>query len=377
MIPYSRQLIQKNDIEAVNKVLKSNYLTQGPIVEKFEKNFSKYCNVNFAVSVNSATSGLHIACLSLNLKKDDILWTTPISFIASANCALYCGAKVDFVDIDINTFNIDTSYLKEKLKIAKLKKKLPKIIVVVHIGGAPCDLKEIKILSKKYKFKIIEDAAHAIGSIYQNHKIGDCKYSDISVFSFHPVKTMTTCEGGMITTNSKKIFEKLKILREHGIRRNFKKKRTKYYDQVSMGFNYRLDELQSALGIEQLKNIDKWIKYKNYLAERYKEKLKDVPVSFQKVSKNNFSSYHLFIILIKQKKLRDKIFEKLILRGIGVNIHYRPIYKHSIYKKYKILTSKLVNSEEYYSRCISIPLYSNLSIKDQDYVIKNLKKLIK
>tara|TARA_B110000305_G_C19456039_1_gene650993 strand:- start:2814 stop:3959 length:1146 start_codon:yes stop_codon:yes gene_type:complete len=381
MIPYSTQLIDSLDIKAVNKVLKSSFLTQGPIVKKFEAKIENYTNSKFATSTNSATSALHIACMALDLSRNDTLWTSSISFVASANCGIYCGAKVDFLDIDIETFNIDTLKLEKKLIKAKKNKKLPKVIVLVHMGGLPCEMEKIKRLSIKYAFKIIEDASHAIGSKYIKSKIGDCKYSDLTVFSFHPVKNITTCEGGMVTTNNKIIDKKLKLFREHGIQRDFKlKKRTKDYDQVLLGYNYRMNEVQAALGIEQLKKLNKWIKYKNFLAKRYRDKLKNLPISFQKIKKNITSSYHLFIIMIRsdyKKHDRDLIFEKLIKSKIGINIHYKPIYRHSYYSKFKFNINNFKSSEYYYANCISIPMYSALSVSNQDFVIKRLKELLK
>ena len=380
MIPYSKQLIDNLDLKAVNKVLKSSFLTQGPMVKKFESNVSYYCGSKFAVSVNSATSALHIACMTLGLKEGEYLWTSSISFVASANCGLYCGAKIDFLDINLDTFNIDIDKLEKKLVIAKNNKKLPKIIVVVHLGGVPVELFQIKKLSRKYGFKIIEDASHAIGSYYKNSKIGDCKYSDLTVFSFHPIKNITTCEGGMITTNNKKYDKSMRLYREHGIKRDFKtKKRSKFYDQITIGYNYRLDELQAALGIQQLKKLNKWIKYKNFLAKRYFSKLRNLPIDFQKVPNYIKSSYHLFIIIIKsnnKKHRRDLIFEKLIKNKIGVNLHYKPIYLHSYFRNLNIKKNNFKSSEYYYNRCISIPMYSGLSKTKQDYVIKKLNEFL-
>ena len=272
MINYSKQLITKKDINSVLRVLKSDYLTQGPMVSKFEKQVSKYCNSKFAVAVNSATSGLHIGCLALDLKKDDIVWTSAISFVASANCAAYCGAKVDFLDISLDNFNIDIEKLEKKLKISKKINKLPKILILVHFAGLPCDMKRINRLKKKYKFKIIEDASHALGAKYYNKKIGDCSYSDLCVFSFHPVKPITTMEGGIVTTNDKSIFKNLKVFREHGISRsNIKKMRPKYYEQIKLGFNYRMNDVQAALGVEQLKKLEKFNSIRRKLQKRYEK----------------------------------------------------------------------------------------------------------
>ena len=380
MIPYSRQLITKKECSQINKILLSNYLTQGPMVPKFEKKISKYCGSKFTVAANSGTSALHIACLALNIGANDIVWTSAISFVASANCAAYCGAKVEFLDIDIKTFNISIDFFENKLKIAKKKNKLPKVIVLVHLGGLACDLKKINKLKKKYKFKIIEDASHAIGSTYYETKIGDCKYSDITVFSFHPVKTITSCEGGAATTNNKNIYNELLIYREHGIERQnqnkFKNKRPKYYNQIKLGYNYRMNDIEAALGLMQLKKINKWIKYKNFLANRYRLAFKELPLKYQIIPKNYYSSYHLYIILIESRKYsRDQILKKLIKKGIGCNIHYMPIYKHNYYKK-GFNNKKFTASETYYRNCISIPMYAGLTVKNQNKVIKLLKDIL-
>jgi len=283
IIPYSRQYIDKSDVESVKKVLKSDYLTTGPQINKFENLVNKYCGSKYSVAFNSATSALHIACMALKLKKNDILWTSPISFVASANCGLYCGAKIDFVDIDIETFNISLYKLEKKLIQAKKNKKLPKALVVVHLGGLSCKMKEISKLSKKYRFKIIEDASHALGAIYNNSRVGSCKYSDITVFSFHPVKIITSAEGGVATTNQKRLADQMSILREHGIVRE-KSKFTErshgkwFYQQQYLGFNYRLSDVHAALGINQLKKINLFVKRRNQIINTYKTKLKNFPI---------------------------------------------------------------------------------------------------
>lgn len=377
MINYSKQLITKNDIKSVIKTLKSDFLTQGPTVSKFEKNISKYCGSKYSVAVNSATSGLHIGCLALNLKKNDIVWTSAISFVASANCAAYCGADVNFLDISLDNFNIDVNELEKKLIIAKKKKKLPKIIILVHFAGLPCDMKKIYNLKKKFKFKIIEDASHALGSRYYNTKIGECTYSDICVFSFHPVKPITTIEGGVVTTNDKNIYKNLQIFREHGIiRHNVKNMRPKYYEQIKLGYNYRMNDVQAALGIEQLKKLDQFNKIRSNLFQRYEKLLNNQQIIKPKIFKDYISSNHLYIILLKKNKInfRDKILKQLINKGIGCNIHYMPIYKHSFYFKKNF--KKLKNSEIYYKNCISIPLHQSLKISEQNKIIKIINKLI-
>ena len=377
MINYSRQLITKKDIDSVVKVLTSDYLTQGPKTSIFEKKISKYCNSKFAVSVNSATSGLHIACLAIGLKKDDIVWTSAISFVASANCGAYCGATIEFLDISLNDFNMDIDLLEKKLIVAKKENKLPKIIIAVHFAGHPCDMKRIYKLKKKYKFKIIEDASHALGAKYYNRKVGDCFYTDLCVFSFHPVKPITTCEGGMVTTNIKSLAIKLKQFREHGISRtNSNKTRPKYYEQVSLGYNYRMNDLQASLGIEQLKKLEKYNNIRRNFFKRYDSLLINEKIIKPKISKTFLSSHHLYVILLNYNdiKIRNEILKKLIKKKIGCNVHYMPIYKHPFYKKKNY--TELKNSEIFYKNCISIPLHQSLKVNEQDYIIKVLNNLI-
>ena len=373
MINYSKQVIDSKEINAIKKVLRSDYLTQGPLVKKFEKKISNYCNSKHAIAVNSATSGLHIACMSLGVKKNDIVWTSAISFVASANAAVYCNADIDFLDISLEDFNIDIQSLEKKLIAAKKKNKLPKVIIVVHFAGNPCQMKQINFLKKKYKFKIIEDASHALGATYMDKPIGGCDFSDMCVFSFHPVKSITTAEGGVVTTNNKKLFNDLKLYREHGINRIFinKKKRPKYYEQIKLGYNYRMNELEAAIGIEQLKKLDSFITKRVKIYNFYKSKLKNNLFKYPSISANSHSSHHLFIIVLKKniRKLRDNIFSKLLKKGLGVNIHYMPIYKHPFYKKYRKKNFLLKNAEIYYNTCISIPIFPTLSKNQQNLVI--------
>ena len=377
MINYSKQTIDSKEVNAVIKVLRSSYLTQGPLVKKFEDNLSKYCKSKFAVTVNSATSGLHIACLSLGIKKNDIVWTSAISFVASANAAAYCGANIEFLDISLDDFNLDISLLKKKLKQAKKNKKLPKAIIVVHFAGNPCQMREIKSLKKKYKFKIIEDASHALGAEYNKNKIGNCKYSDMCVFSFHPVKSITTAEGGAVTTNIKKYYDDLLLYREHGIKRDLKKKkiRPKYYEQIKLGYNYRMNEIEAAIGIQQLKKLDKFIDQRIRIFKKFKEKLNNQFFIYPNIAKNTKSSHHLFVILLKNntKNLRDKIFIKLLRKGLGVNIHYMPIYRNPYYNRRKKIF--LDNSEKYYNSCISIPIFPSLTKIQQTFIIKTINSI--
>ena len=338
MIPYSRHKLFKDDLRAVNKVLKSDFLTTGPQVELFESKLKKNFSSKYVTCVNSATSALHLACMAIGLKKGDYLWTAAISFVASANCAVYCGAKVDFVDIDKETFNISLKNLSEKLKKAKKEKKIPKALVVVHMGGNPCEMKEIKNLSKQYNFKIIEDASHATGSIYKKQIIGNCKYSNICIFSFHPVKIITSGEGGAILTNEKEIYEKTQMLRTHGIQKDYTKFKKKekigwYYEQQLLGYNYRMSDILASLGKSQLGKLKSFTNCRNKIFNSYKKILMKYDISFQKIDKNDYSSFHLVIILFKNKSIRDKVFTGMRENKFFVNLHYIPIYRHPFYQK--------------------------------------------
>tara|TARA_B100000470_G_C19781786_1_gene387996 strand:- start:317 stop:1465 length:1149 start_codon:yes stop_codon:yes gene_type:complete len=381
MIPYSRQNIDKKDVKSVTKVLNSDFLTQGPMVQKFENNIKIICKSKYASAVNSATSALHLSCLSLGLKKNDYLWTSPISFVASSNCGLYCGARIDFIDINIKNFNIDILKLKHKLEIAKKRNKLPKILVVVHMGGLSCDMFSIKRLSNKYGFKIIEDASHCVGSKYNGYPAGSCKYSDLSVLSFHPVKIITTGEGGMILTNNKNLDKKIKILRTSGINKNVDKKKIKkegdwYYEQQMLGYNYRMSDIAAALGISQLKKLQNFIKQRNQIALNYRNFLKNLPIEFQHVNKKSLSSYHLFIIRVSSK-IRKKLFDKMRKNGFFVNIHYIPIHLQPYYKKLGFKKGMFPVAEKYYKEALSIPIYPNLIKKNQLKIISIIKNILK
>ena len=381
MIPYARQNISKEDINFVKKILKSEYLTSGPATLRFEKKVAKYCSSKFAIATNSGTSALHISCLSLNLKKGDYVWTSPISFVASANCAVYCGAKIDFVDIDPFTFNISIDALEKKLIIAKKKGRLPKILIPVHLGGLSCDMLEIKNLAKKYKFKIIEDASHAIGGRYKNKPIGNCNYSDITVFSFHPVKIITSGEGGMALTNSKELTNKMKMLRNSGITRDKKTLKNYnnnpwYYEQLELGYNYRISDVHSALGLSQLKKVNIFTKRRNYLSNRYDRELKKLNIKFQENLNGSYSSKHLYICRVPAAK-RKKIINHLLKKNINTNLHYIPIYKHPFYKKLGFQNYKIKNTEKYYKEALTLPLYYSLSLKEQKKIINELKKALK
>ena len=332
MIPYSRQSINDDDINEVIKVLKSDLITQGPIVQKFAKTICTYTSSNYSVLTNSATSALHIACLSLGLGKGDILWTSPNSYVASANVGLLCNAEIDFVDIDPFNYNICIHALSDKLKNAEKYGKLPKIVMPVHFAGQSCDMKAIKKLSKKYGFKIIEDASHAIGGSYNGTKIGSCRFSDITVFSFHPVKIITTAEGGCATTNNTEIFENLKLFSSHGVTRDPKKMVIKtdepwIYDQISIGLNYRMSDLNAALGLSQILKIDKFITKRHEIARNYSKQLKAIDLLLPKQEDYSLSAFHLFPIQVKNRK---KVFNLLHQNNIKVNVHYRPIYTLSL-----------------------------------------------
>ena len=386
MIPYSRQNIDKSDIKEIVKVLRSDLITQGPKVVEFENILSKYCQSKYAIATNSATSALHVACMALGLKKGDIVWTSPISFVASANCALYCGAKVNFIDIDINTINIDPNELENKLITAKKENKLPKIVIPVHMTGLPCHMKKIFELGKKYGFRIIEDASHALGAKYKEKKIGNCKYSDITVFSFHPVKIITTGEGGAATTNDRNLSIKMNMLRSHGINKDkkyFLKNNPAewHYEQQLLGYNYRMNDIEAALGISQLKKLDKFVKKRNQVAKKYIKLLTDLPIKIPCINeKDYYSSFHLFVIQIKInmiEKTHKKIFSLLRNAKIGVNLHYSPIHLQPYYKKLGFKKGDYKNAEMYANSAISIPIHPKLSDKEIKYVVANLKKIIK
>tara|TARA_Y100001970_G_scaffold293225_1_gene438621 strand:- start:782 stop:1954 length:1173 start_codon:yes stop_codon:yes gene_type:complete len=385
IIPYSRQKIFHDDIREVNKVLRSNFLTTGPTCIKFEKKFSKFVNSKFSVAVNSATSALHIACKALGLGKGDYLWTSSNSFVASSNCALYCGSRVDFVDIELDHYNIDLDLLEKKLIKAKKNNRLPKIIVPVLFSGHPYDMFRLKSLSKKYKFKILEDASHAIGAKYFNNKVGSCKYSDITVFSMHPVKIITTGEGGIATTNNKKYSDKMKLLRSHGITRDIKSfKKTKFnvthYEQHILGYNYRLSDIQASLGISQLKKINLFLKERRKIKNFYDKKLKQFPFILPKENKNMKSSWHIYPVLIdknKTKKKKDDLLKYLRKKKIYVNTHYIPIPSQPFYKNLGFKEKNFKNSLDFYDREISLPIYVGLSINELKSILLNLKIFFK
>jgi len=378
MIPYGRQNIAESDVESVIEILNSDWLTQGPVVEEFECAIANYVGVQYAVSASNATAALHLACRALDLEPGDTLWTSPNTFLASANCALYCGANVDFVDIDSKTYNMCPFALAEKLENAEKTGKLPKIIIPVHFAGQSCDMKKISQLAKKFGCKIIEDASHAIGATYDDKKVGSCEYSDIAVFSFHPVKIITTGEGGMAVTNQEILAEKMRTLRSHGMTRNANHM-TKpsegawYYQQIDLGFNYRLTDIQSALGLTQLKRIEQFIDQRRYLANRYHQKLTDLSTQLPVHHILNESSWHLYVIQVDNRK---KIFDMLREKNIGVNVHYIPVHTQPYYQKMGFKIGDFPNAENYYSRAISLPMYYDLRDEKQDIVIQAMKEML-
>lgn len=384
MIPYGRQNISEEDISAVVDVLRSDFLTQGPAVPKFEKAVCDYTGASYAVAVNSATSGLHLACLALGVEKGDWLWTTPISFVASANCGLYCGANVDFIDINSITWNIDVDVLKAKLIRAKQNNSLPKVVVAVHLCGLPCDMREIHQLSLEYGFRIIEDAAHAIGAKYSGRRVGSGQYSDITIFSFHPVKTITTGEGGMAVTNDRLLADKMRLLRGHGITRDSEMMTHDshgpwYYQQIDLGFNYRMTDIQAALGASQLKRLDEFVSRRHKIAEIYDKMLSDLPLQLPSRCSEKYSGLHLYVIRIdssKVEKSHREIFESLREQGVGVNLHYIPIHTQPYYKKMGFKVGDYVNAELYYSEAISLPMFPDLTEIEQDQVVVAIKSLL-
>lgn len=385
MIPYGKQDINQEDIDNVVDVLKSDFLTQGPQVPAFEQALIDHTGASYALAVNSATSALHIACLALGLGEGDWLWTSPITFVASANCGLYCGAKVDFVDIDPKTYNMCPKRLEEKLIKAKAGGKLPKVVVPVHLCGQPCDMVAISRLAKEYNFKVIEDASHAIGGKYQGGPIGNCEYSDITVFSFHPVKIVTTAEGGAVMTNEKSLFDKMALLRSHGITRDLNQMEGEshggwYYQQIDLGFNYRMTELQAALGVSQMKRLEDFVKARHHLAHRYNELLESLPVVLPYQLENTYSGLHLYVIRLQLDKFsltHKEVFEALRNRGVGVNLHYIPVHTQPYYEKMGFNVGDFPESELYYNEAISLPMFHSMDVNQQDEVVSVLSEILR
>jgi len=384
VIPYGKQDINQQDIDSVVDVLKSDFLTQGPQVPAFEAALVEHTGANHALAVNSATSALHIACLALGLGQGDWLWTSPITFVASANCGLYCGAQVDFVDIDPDTYNMCPKRLEEKLIQAKANGKLPKVVVPVHLCGQPCDMAAIAKLAKEYGFKVIEDASHAIGGRYKDQPIGNCEYSDITVFSFHPVKIVTTAEGGAALTNQKALADKMALLRSHGVTRDPEFMRGEshggwYYQQVDLGFNYRMTELQAALGVSQMQRLDDFVAARHELAKGYNKKLADLPLVLPYQLPETYSGLHLFVIRLRLNEIQlthNQVFDALRERGIGVNLHYIPVHTQPYYQDMGFVDGDFPESERYYSEAISLPMFHGMSEEQQDIVVQTLTDIL-
>ena len=373
MIPYGRHDISEHDIQAVVDVLRSDFLTQGPVVPRFEEVVSRHVGARHAVAVNSATSALHLACLALGLGPGDWLWTSPVTFVASANCALYCGAQVDFVDINPRTYNLCPEALEHKLVQAQRNNRLPKVVVAVHLCGQPCDMAAIHTLGQRYGFRIIEDASHAIGGKYKGEFIGNGRYSDITVFSFHPVKIITTAEGGMALTNHIELAKQLTLLRSHGITRDPAQMTHPpdgpwYYQQIQLGFNYRMTDLQAALGISQMERLDDLVARRHTLAARYDMLLEDLPISRPWQHPDSYSGLHLYVIRLQRQRLgrsHRAVFEGLRDRGIGVNLHYIPVHTQPYYQQMGFKSGDFPEAERYYAEAISLPIYSTLSDAQQ------------
>ncbi len=384
MIPYGKQDISQQDIDSVVDVLKSDFLTQGPQVPAFEYALTEHTGAQYALAVNSATSALHIACLALGLGKGDWLWTSPITFVASANCGLYCGAKVDFVDIDPDTYNMCPKRLEEKLIKAKSEGRLPKVVVPVHLCGQPCDMAAIGKLAKEYGFKLVEDASHAIGSRYQDLPIGNCEHSDITVFSFHPVKIVTTAEGGAALTNQKELADKMALLRSHGITRDPEMMTEAshggwYYQQVDLGFNYRMTELQAALGVTQMQRLDKFVAARHVLSKRYNQMLSELPLVLPYQLENTYSGLHLFVIRFKLDEIsltHKQVFDALRENGIGVNLHYIPVHTQPYYQAMGFTEGDFPESERYYQEAISLPMFHGMTEEQQNTVVRVVTEIL-
>lgn len=384
MIYYGKQSINAADIQAVEEVLRSDFLTQGPAIERFERAVADYCGVKYAVAVMNATSALHIACLAADLGPGDILWTSPITFVASANCGRYCGATVDFVDIDAKTYNMSVDALEDKLRQAKKENQLPKIVVPVHLAGQSCDMKRIRELSAEYGFTVLEDASHGVGADYLKTKVGSCAFSDMTVFSFHPVKIITTGEGGMVLTNDKDLYERLILLRSHGITRDPAKMTHEadgpwYYQQIALGFNYRMTDIQAALGASQMIRLDEFVARRRALAARYDELLKDLPLVTPYVLKGANPSWHIYIVRVDfshLKKTKKQIFEEMKAQGFILNLHYIPVHTQPYYQSLGYRPENFPNAMIYYAEALTLPLYYDLTDEQQTEVTAALKKVL-
>ncbi len=384
IIPYGRQDISEADIEAVVEVLRSDFLTQGPVVPEFERQLARYAGAQHGVAVNSATSALHLACLALGVGQGDVVWTTPITFVASANCALYCGAQVDFVDVDLHTGNMSAQALELKLAASKKSGGLPRVVIPVHLCGNPCDMEKIHALALQYGFRVIEDASHAIGGNYRGQKIGNCRFSDITVFSFHPVKLITTGEGGVALTNDGALARKMQLLRSHGITREPDEMTQApdgpwYYQQIMLGYNYRMTDIQAALGLSQLKRLDEFIQKRQLIASRYHQALSDLPLALPQTEQDDLSAFHLYVVRMLTTHPAGShlhAFEYMRENGILVNLHYIPVYRQPYYQKMGYRVEDYPQSEAYYTAAISLPIYPGLQPEQQDRVIHTLRQAL-
>jgi len=385
MIPYGKQDIDQADIDAVLEVLTSDYLTQGPKVPEFEGKLAEYVGARHAVAVNSATSALHMACKALGLGPGDWLWTTPITFVASANCGLYCGAQVDFVDIDPNTWNLCPKALEKKLIEAEQAGNLPAVVVAVHLCGEPCDMQAISALSQRYGFRVVEDASHALGGKYQGEPVGSCQYSDVTVFSFHPVKTITTGEGGMAVTNRESLARKMSLFRSHGITRDQQQMTHDsegpwYYQQVDLGFNYRMTDVQAALGISQSAKLERLVARRHELARRYDRLLASFPLRLPYRNPANYSGLHLYVVRLKSEEVsrtHRSVFESLRSQGIGVNLHYIPVHTQPYYQAMGFEPADFPEAMNYYRQAITLPLFGTMQDSEQDLVVDALAKALR
>jgi UDP-4-keto-6-deoxy-N-acetylglucosamine 4-aminotransferase len=384
MIYYGKQSISKEDIQAVEEVLHSDFLTQGPAIERFEHSVADYCGAKYAVAVCNATAALHIACLSAGLGEGDTLWTSPITFVASANCGRYCDAEVDFVDIDEKTYNVSVTALEEKLQCAREENNLPKVVIPVHLAGQSCDMARIKELSRKYGFTIIEDASHAVGADYLDTKVGSCAFSDMAVFSFHPVKIITTGEGGMVLTNNRELYEKLMLYRSHGITRDPAKMThisdgSWYYQQIALGCNYRMTDIQAALGASQMMRLDAFVARRRELAARYDALLQDLPLVTPYVMGGADPSWHIYVVRMafdQISKTKQQIFEEMKEQGVVLNLHYIPVHRQPYYEKLGFRQGDFPQSEKYYDEAFTLPLYYDLTNDEQDHIVESLRKLL-
>ncbi len=384
MIPYGRQDISEADIEAVISALRSDFITQGPTVEKFEQSVADYCGARHAIAVSNATAALHLACLALKVGEGDSVWTSPNTFVASANCARFCGADVDFIDIDPNTWNLSPTLLEMKLKEAKAKGALPKVLIPVHFSGQSCAMDEVGSLAEEFGVSVIEDASHAIGGTFRGDPVGCCKYSDCAIFSFHPVKIVTTGEGGIIVTNRDDLAACILLLRSHGITRDPRKMAAKnpepwYYEQLGLGYNYRMTDIQAALGASQMTRIEAFVSRRRILAARYDELLSDLPIQLQLQDTRARSSWHLYVIRLRLDQIsrsHRQVFEGLRGAGIGVNLHYIPVHLQPYYRALGFAAGHCPEAERYYGEAISLPLYPALSETDQDYIVTTLRELL-